>query len=1075
MASQDFLKKVKLRVSKFLSVSLLIGLLPTLVAGGMIATAPSANAALVVDAANANFSFTTKSSIVGDGTHNNDVMLFSNVITVSGIAIDAVVKTTIVNTGVSGENLAITGYDPNSGAGADAFLDMSVSAASGSNFNGYVNLNFTFYEAGTYTGVNTGNPIDFRNVSVYSLDVDSGNQFTDFRGFQKYYVNSATALRIGSGIPTSPSLDTSAPYVRFLSGLGASGNNDPDDAVMVEYQTLSSLDARVGNATTNGGAYFAIGFGVLAGLGSSGPVNNPINAAPTSSDYTLNVPTTGNFILEKRHFGSFADADGNAFDKVQITALPTSGTLQKLVSGSWTAVSVNDYVSISAIDAGELRLVMNSTGGTTDTTMKFKVNDSLANSASAYTLTLNVVPTPQTITFDNPGTRTLNTTVTDTITATSGLTVVLTSTTTGICTISSLTIVNSGTAGACTVTATQDGNSTYSAAPSVTQTFYFSSKTIQTITYAAPTDKALTAGSYTDTATASSGLTVTLTSLTPSTCTVSGFVVTLVAAGTCQLRASQAGDSTYAPASPITRSFNISAGTAQTITFVQPADQFVGDTLASGATASSGLTVTLSSSTAGVCTVSGLSITAVAAGTCTIVASQGGGSSGGTTYAAATSVTRSFVVTVRPAAVIVAYRIDFGTNTGTGYMNPQYAYPQTTVALVPNLYKKDGYSFNGWNTKADGTGVSFANGANLSVAANDVVLYAQWKLIQTKPTITWPTPTPIQEGTPLSGTQLNALAGVPGTYTYSPATPTLLTPGKHTLKVVFVPTDSKYETVELTVEIEVLAKAKLTWSTPAAIVEGTPLSGTQLNALGSVPGTYSYEPKDGTTLAVGKHLLKVIFTPTDSRLSPVTAEVSIEVTAKPVVIPGAPTSPKFEVTGNPKTTITWGAGINASSYLVQVDGKSACTVSVLTCEIAKLLGPKNIVNVTSVATGGKTSAAVRATYAAPETPQVLTVVNFDTARAVLKSAETAKLRAFASQIKAAGFTSLTVFGHTDSVGGVDNQKLSVARANSTIAYLKKLLPKVKFVLSGFAAGEPVADNTTAEGKAANRRAEVFIP
>jgi outer membrane protein OmpA-like peptidoglycan-associated protein len=134
-----------------------------------------------------------------------------------------------------------------------------------------------------------------------------------------------------------------------------------------------------------------------------------------------------------------------------------------------------------------------------------------------------------------------------------------------------------------------------------------------------------------------------------------------------------------------------------------------------------------------------------------------------------------------------------------------------------------------------------------------------------------------------------------------------------------------------------------------------------------------------------------------------------------------------------------------------------------------------VVNVSALGAGGKTSAAVKANYAAPSSPQVLTVVNFDTARAVIKSAEAKKLRAFANQINAAGFTTLTVFGHTDSVGGVDNKKLSVTRANSTIAYLKRLLPKVKFVRSGFAAGEPVADNTTPEGKAANRRAEVFIP
>jgi outer membrane protein OmpA-like peptidoglycan-associated protein len=103
------------------------------------------------------------------------------------------------------------------------------------------------------------------------------------------------------------------------------------------------------------------------------------------------------------------------------------------------------------------------------------------------------------------------------------------------------------------------------------------------------------------------------------------------------------------------------------------------------------------------------------------------------------------------------------------------------------------------------------------------------------------------------------------------------------------------------------------------------------------------------------------------------------------------------------------------------------------------------------------------------------VVNFDSAKSVIKTTESTKLRAFASIVKAAGYTSLTVYGHTDSDSGVDNQKLSVARANATITYLKKLLPGVTFVVSGFAASEPVGDNTTTEGKASNRRAEIFIP
>lgn len=1070
-----------------------------MVIGGLVGSSSSAQANLIVDAANATFSFTTKSRISGStgsdiGKANGDVVLFSNVITISGISIDAVVTTTITNVGSdTNKNVLISSYDgTNSNAEINKYLELSVTnTGSGSNFDGFINLNFKFYESGTYTGTGTGNPVTLKNVSVFSLDVDSGNQFSDFRGFQKCYVNNPTRLRIAetsNPIPSTPvDLRTGAPYFRFLSGVTAPDTNDPRDSVQVEYLTVTSLDARVGNATSAGGAYFAIGFGQWdwnggsAGLGTPNPVNNPVNQPPISTDGGIYVPTTGNFILEKIHFGNYEDDDSNPFDKVQITALPTSGTLQKLTSGSWANVSVNDYVSISAIDSGELRIVMNSVAGTQDTSMKFKVNDSLANSLLAYTMVLDVVPTPQTISFPNPGTRALNSTVTETATASSGLVTALTSSTTGICTISNRTIVSTGTAGACTVTARQVGDTTYAEAPSVTETFYFSAKTAQTITYAAPTDKTLSSGTYTDFATASSNLTVTLSSLTPSTCTVSGFVVTLVSAGTCQIRASQAGDSTYAPASPVTRSFNISAGTAQTITFAQPANKFVAETFASGASADSGLTVTLSSNTTGICTVSGLNITTVAAGTCTIVASQNGGTSGGTTYSAATNVTRSFTVTAPASSTVTARPGSLLTFMPNGADN--FAYPQSpllgeTVPLWKNILVRAGYTFAGWNTKADGTGTSYADQAPFEFSESFMTLFAQWKLIQTRPTITWATPAAIQEGTALSATQLNALASVPGTYSYSPAAPTVLTVGKHTLKVRFVPTDPKFETIETTVEIEVLAKATVTWANPAAILEGTALSATQLNAVGSVPGAFSYAPAAGTVLAPGRYTLRAIFTPTDSRLLPVSAEVTIEVTAKPVVVepaPGSPVAPTYRVSGSPKTIIAWGAGKDAVTYTVLVDGKNACAVTTLSCEVEQLLGPKNLVTVTSVATNTKSSAAIRATYAPPASPQVLTVINFDTARAVIKSAEARKLRAIAASVRAAGYTSLTVYGHTDSVGGLGNRKLSVSRANATITYLKKTLPGVKFTVSGFAASAPVGDNSTADGKAANRRAEIFIP
>jgi outer membrane protein OmpA-like peptidoglycan-associated protein len=217
------------------------------------------------------------------------------------------------------------------------------------------------------------------------------------------------------------------------------------------------------------------------------------------------------------------------------------------------------------------------------------------------------------------------------------------------------------------------------------------------------------------------------------------------------------------------------------------------------------------------------------------------------------------------------------------------AYPQSpllgeTVPLWKNILVRTGYTFTGWNTKADGTGTAYADQALFKFSEAFMTLHAQWKLIQTKPTISWATPVAIQEGTALSATQLNALASVPGTYTYAPAATALLAVGKHTLKVTFVPTSPLYETIETTVEIEVLAKAKLTWANPAAIVEGTALGATQLNATASVPGTFTYSPATGALLPVGKNTLKVTFTPTDTRLSPVTAEVTIDVSAKPVVV-----------------------------------------------------------------------------------------------------------------------------------------------------------------------------------------------
>jgi len=132
-------------------------------------------------------------------------------------------------------------------------------------------------------------------------------------------------------------------------------------------------------------------------------------------------------------------------------------------------------------------------------------------------------------------------------------------------------------------------------------------------------------------------------------------------------------------------------------------------------------------------------------------------------------------------------------------------------------------------------------------------------------TINWANPADIVFGTVLSSTQLNANASVPGTFAYTPAPGTLLKAGNgQPLSVTFTPTDSAdYASSTATVQINVAqATTIMNWTNPGTIIYGTPLSGAQLDATASVPGTFTYIPTYGTVLGVGNgQTLAVVFTP----------------------------------------------------------------------------------------------------------------------------------------------------------------------------------------------------------------------
>jgi len=106
-----------------------------------------------------------------------------------------------------------------------------------------------------------------------------------------------------------------------------------------------------------------------------------------------------------------------------------------------------------------------------------------------------------------------------------------------------------------------------------------------------------------------------------------------------------------------------------------------------------------------------------------------------------------------------------------------------------------------------------------------------------------------------------------------------------------------------------------------------------------------------------------------------------------------------------------------------------------------------------------------------------TSVNFATNKYNLTPNQKKELDRMARTINRTGVSRITLRGHADSRGGVDNMALSRNRAKATAEYLKTKVknPNVKFVVTAASTKEPIASNQTAKGMSANRRVDVIIP
>ena len=101
---------------------------------------------------------------------------------------------------------------------------------------------------------------------------------------------------------------------------------------------------------------------------------------------------------------------------------------------------------------------------------------------------------------------------------------------------------------------------------------------------------------------------------------------------------------------------------------------------------------------------------------------------------------------------------------------------------------------------------------------------------------------------------------------------------------------------------------------------------------------------------------------------------------------------------------------------------------------------------------------------------------FDSGSSTLSDKSKKTLSDFSSSLAETPDTDISIFGHTDNTGSREvNEKLSNERALAVSRFLNsKGISTERITTEGKAYDEPVADNSTAEGRSKNRRVEIFI-
>ncbi|MEI8286264.1 MAG: YDG domain-containing protein, partial [Actinomycetes bacterium] len=368
------------------------------------------------------------------------------------------------------------------------------------------------------------------------------------------------------------------------------------------------------------------------------------NSAWTINKQVVNVLLTGNATTFNGTARALSAATSPAGKNLVVTY---SGTNGNSYHSTFAPVNAGTYTVTAAVEEG--------------------------NFAGSESVTLEIAQAPQSaLAFVDSNAVEFGTTHQLVALGGSGSGALTYSTISGSCNVNAATGLLAPTAaGSCVVRATREASTNFTAVSS-SQRLVTIAKGTQTVAFTSfvPSNP-VKDSTYTPTATSTSGLSVSLaiTSGSGAVCSMASGVVTFLASGVCTITASQAGNSNFLDATPVTQTIEVGK-LNQTITFEQPPSLRVGDpSIDLGASSSSGLAVQYAVAAGGtVCSVTTLGIVAaLTSGTCTITATQ----SGDAVFGAASAVSRTLTVAANFASAPHISSISAGDSTLTvGYVAP---------------------------------------------------------------------------------------------------------------------------------------------------------------------------------------------------------------------------------------------------------------------------------------------------------------------------------------------------------------------------------------------------------------------